>query len=127
MKLLQLYHVEEKFIHPMYTKYVGTGVAGSRGGTPATSMKMRKGGGGDEHIIEEFMNDQVDDEMLVPLSQDEYDEGDDEHEEDYEYRDSTRAQLGGNSEENGSDDGDDDGGESDNRDDANESGADEFN
>ena len=83
MKLLQMFYVDDKFVHPLYAKYVGgVTMVGKRAATPS-SLGKRGVGRGDEDIIDEFMDQQIGDDTPAPLSQDYFEEegyGDDDNE-----------------------------------------------
>jgi hypothetical protein len=91
MKLLQLFYVDDKFIHPLYARYVGAGITGNRG----TPRERDWGNDGDDHIIEEFMQNQIGDDKLVPLSQDEAHDGEEEREDDDEDDNGDEQEEGG--------------------------------
>jgi hypothetical protein len=88
MKLVQLFYVDEKFVHPLFSRYT---TVGGRRGTPQSSIRRGTVGEGDDHIIEEFMDKQIWDDQPAPLSQ--ASEEDDEQD-----------GLGENEEEDGRDD-----------------------
>jgi hypothetical protein len=66
MKLVQLFYVDEKFVHPLFSRYT---TVGGRRGTPQSSMRRGTDGEGDDHIIEEFMDKQIWDDQPAPFSQ----------------------------------------------------------